>query len=451
MEYNYNGDNNNGENNFSQTNYDRSAFYKTDTDSENFTGSDNLGNNNGGIFSKGIKALLLAIVFICISLIAFAGTSTGISKLVAFSNSLATNEEDITSEDGSESEAESESEAATAESIKIDTVTDVSEVVENAMPSIVAITNIGTYEYQSFFGMTQSYESESAGSGIIMGQDDDNLYIATNNHVVSNADTLTVAFIDGTSVSAEVKGTDATTDLAVISVSKDSISDETKEQIRIAVFADSDDVSQGEFVIAIGNALGYGQSVTTGIVSALDREITVSDDTTGVTVTSELLQTDAAINPGNSGGALLNINGEVIGINSVKTSDTLVEGMGYAIPSTKALTILNELMTRELVDASKVGYLGVSGVDVSEEAANTYGMPQGVYVSKIVSGSAAELAGLQQGDIITGFAGRNITTMEEIQDILQYYEAGTAVDVVIQRSVNGAYEEMTLSVTLGKK
>lgn len=449
MDYN----NNDNQRRDSDTNYTYSDFYKNNTHEQYETPK------RENIFLKGIKAVFLFVVFVCVVVVAFLGASNALKNVrnITSSNEVVgeVNESETDVNDDSEvsSEKETDNDSVTANGgvFDVNTVTDVSEVVDEAMPSIVAITNIGTYTYHNFFGMSQTYESESAGSGIILGQDEEHLYIATNNHVVSNAETLTVTFIDESQVSAEVKGADSSLDLAVISVDLDSISDDTKKVIKKATFAKAGDVKQGEFVIAIGNALGYGQSVTTGIVSALDREVTVSDDTTGTTVTNSLIQTDAAINPGNSGGALLNIRGEVIGINSVKTSETSVEGMGYAIPASTAVNILNELMTREIVQSGSEGYLGVSGVDVSEEVAKTYNMPQGVYISRIVSGSAAEIAGLKQGDIITGFAGRNITAMEEIQDLLQYYAAGTTVDVVVERSVNGNYEEMTFSVTLGNK
>lgn len=445
MDYNnYNNNENSGDGNTYNN------FYKSPDE----TGANNEApGKKDGFFGKLIKAVVLGIVSICVAIASFVGVSQTLERVQSISPEDEISDTDLVEESDTEDVAENASDDSETEgeSIEIMAATNVSDVAANAMPSIVAITNIGTYTYENFFGISQSYESQSAGSGIIMGYDDEKLYIATNNHVVSNAETLTVTFIDDTQVSAEVRGTDSSTDLAVISVDMDSITDETKGKIRTAVFADSSDLKQGEFVIAIGNALGYGQSVTTGIVSALDREVTVSDDTTGTTVTNSLIQTDAAINPGNSGGALLNTNGEVIGINSVKTSDTAVEGMGYAIPSATALSILEELMTREKVEESEAGYLGVSGVDVTSDVADTYSMPQGVYISRIVSGSAAEEAGLQQGDIITGFAGRSITAMEEIQDLLQYYAKGTTVEVVVQRSINGSYEEMTFSVTLGSK
>lgn len=338
------------------------------------------------------------------------------------------------------------------------TVTNVSGIADSVMPSIVSITTISRTQLQVpdiFFGGSQSQsqenESESCGSGIIVSQDEENLYIATNNHVVSGAQTLTVLFSDGKSVNGTVKGTDASSDLAVVSVPLDDISSDTLKTIRTATFGDSSKVKVGETAIAIGNALGYGQSVTSGVISAKDREVSVQSETDGSTVTNELLQTDAAINPGNSGGALLNSKGEVIGINSVKYSETSVEGMGYAIPSSTAVPIIKQLITREVVSGARTAYLGISGVDVTDSVSQTYQMPQGVYVAQVVKGSGADQAGIAQGDIITGFDGRNVTTMEEIQDLMKYLESGSTVEVKIKRAENGEYKEQTLQVTLGSK
>lgn len=330
-------------------------------------------------------------------------------------------------------------------------VTDVSGIVDMAMPSIVSITTISTTTVRSFFGYTQEYESEGCGSGIIISQDEENLYIATNNHVVAGAQTLSVIFADDSLVSAQVKGTDPSSDLAVVSVKLSDLDEETKGNIRTATFGESGRIKVGEPAIAIGNALGYGQSVTKGVISALDREVTVQDETDGSSVTNFLFQTDAAINPGNSGGALLNIRGEVIGINSVKYSQTEVEGMGYAIPADTAIPIIKQLITREVVKGSDSAYFGVSGVDMTEEVAQTYNMPMGVYIAQVVEGSGAYNAGLVQGDIITKFDGRTITAMEDIQNLMRYMSAGTTVEVVYKRAVNGEYVENTVEVTLGKK
>ena len=329
--------------------------------------------------------------------------------------------------------------------------TDVSDIVDEVMPSIVAITNVSQTEYQSFWGQSKTYESTSCGSGIIVSQDNEYLYVATNNHVVEGANSLTVTFANDDTVSAEIKGTDPSTDLAVVKVALSSIKDDTMSEIKVATLGSSDTLKVGESCIAIGNALGYGQSVTTGVISALNREVSVSDSSSSTNYTAELIQTDAAINPGNSGGALLNTAGEVIGINSVKYSDTSVEGIGYAIPMDTAKPIIEELITKEKVDESNSAYLGIVGVDVTSDVAKTYNMPTGVYVAQVMEGAAAEQAGIQKGDIITKFDGKDVTSMEKLSYNMQYYAAGTTVDVVIERSSNGQYEEQTISVTLGKK
>lgn len=329
--------------------------------------------------------------------------------------------------------------------------TDVSDIVDEVMPSIVAITNVSQTEYQSFWGQSKTYESTSCGSGIIVSQDKEYLYVATNNHVVEGANSLTVTFANDDTVSAEIKGTDPSTDLAVVKVALSSIKDDTMSAIKVATLGSSDTLKVGESCIAIGNALGYGQSVTTGVISALNREVSVSDSSSSTNYTAELIQTDAAINPGNSGGALLNTAGEVIGINSVKYSDTSVEGIGYAIPMDTAKPIIEELITNEKVDESNSAYLGITGVDVTSDVAKTYNMPTGVYVAQVMEGAAAEQAGIQKGDIITKFDGKDVTSMEKLSYNMQYYAAGTTVDVVIERSSNGQYEEQTISVTLGKK
>lgn len=329
--------------------------------------------------------------------------------------------------------------------------TDVSDIVKEAMPSIVAITNMTETEYRTWFGQTYSQENDYAGSGIIVSEDEDHLYIATNNHVVAGATTLTVQFCDGNTVAAEVKGTSASNDLAVVQVAKDDIEDETKQQIKIAKINDDGTEEVGEPVIAIGNALGYGQSVTSGIISALEREVTAQDSATGETYTNTLTQTDASINPGNSGGALLNVKGEVIGINSSKMGGDYVDGVGFAIPITTAAPIINELITREKVTEEKAGFLGVTGIDVDDSVSENYNMPSGICVTKVYEGSAAQKAGIQRGDIITAFDGHDVDSMEEIQELLQYHAAGTKVTITISRADNGEYIEQDLEVTLGSK
>ena len=323
---------------------------------------------------------------------------------------------------------------------------DVSDIVENTLPSIVSITNMSVQEVQNFFGGISQQESESAGSGIIISQNDSELLVVTNNHVVEGSDTLTVTFNDGNSVEAQIKGTDSARDLAVVAVPLDKISDDTMNAIKVATLGDSDSLKVGEPAIAIGNALGYGQSVTTGIVSATGRTIDGFD--------GEYIQTDAAINPGNSGGALLNANGEVIGINSAKINSSAVEGMGFAIPISDASDVIQNLMnkeTRSKVSDEERGYLGIKGYDVSEEGAQMYNMPTGVYVKEVMSGGGAEKAGLTKGSIITGFEGSAISGMSSLQEQLQYYKAGEEVTLTVQiPDKNGEYTEKDIKVTLGK-
>lgn len=327
--------------------------------------------------------------------------------------------------------------------------TDVSSIVEQAMPSVVAINNTMLYQGSTWFGQTQTYEVPSSGSGIIVGQNDEELLIVTNNHVVEDSNTLSVVFIDDTSVNAAIKGTDSESDLAVVAVPLKDVPEGTLSQISIATLGDSDDLKVGQGVIAIGNALGYGQSVTVGYVSALNREVKTDRD-----VTRNLLQTDAAINPGNSGGALLNMKGEVIGINAAKYSSTEVEGMGYAIPISKAQDIINNLMTKKTrneVDADKAGYLGIQGQNIDEETARMLDMPTGIFVYKIIEGGAASKTDLREKDIIVKFDDQTVKTMANLQDMLKYYEEGETVDLTVKSLENGAYVERTVTVTLGSK
>ena len=326
---------------------------------------------------------------------------------------------------------------------------DVATIAKNAMPSIVSITNMSVQEVQSFFGGTQQQESTSVGSGIIIGQTDSELLILTNNHVVEGNEKLTVSFVDNESVEANVKGTDSTKDLAVVAVKISDVKDSTMDEIAVATMGDSSKLEVGEQVVAIGNALGYGQSLTVGYISALDREIT---DENGIQHT--YIQTDAAINPGNSGGALLDLNGNVIGINAAKNASTEVEGMGFAIPISKAQEILNNLMTkktREAVDESAQGYLGIQGTNIDANASKEYGMPVGIYVYKIVEGGAAANSDLKEKDIITKFDGQSVTNMEELKQMLTYYEGGSTVSLTVQSLVNGSYVEHEVQITLGTK
>lgn len=348
----------------------------------------------------------------------------------------------------------------------------VAAVAQASMPSVVAITTVSVQEIPSFFGYSsRQYKSASTGSGIIVGDNDDELLIATNNHVVDGATTLSVCFIGDDvanaetetvnagdngdlnvedAVSAKIKGTDADNDLAVVAVKKSDIPEDTLNQIKIAQIGSSDDLAVGQQVVAIGNALGYGQSVTSGWISALNRTISTDDGTNS----TGLIQTDAAINPGNSGGALLNMKGELIGINSAKYADSAVEGMGYAIPISKAKPILEELMnreTREKVDSSKKGYLGVSLASLTTEAIEMYNMPTGAFVRNVENDSPAQEAGICKGDIIVKFDGQKVSDGDDLLDKLQYYKSGEKIEAVIARATNGEYEENTIELILGTR
>lgn len=468
--------NNTGTSEGSDERYSRS-YYKTPYEDQdiyiNGSQGGGQGNNNkkkknkGGFGKKLITVAILAIVgggLAGASFEAVRYVSNGFNQAQIASTDLTGIEEGSNESQNSLNEIQStvgdDQTIASTETTQLATsVTDVSSVVEAVMPSVVSITNLSTTQVQvpdyfsGFGGGTQGgniyeQEQESSGSGIIIGKNDSELLIVTNNHVVSDATTLSVGFVDGSVVEAKIKGTDSDTDLAVIAVSLEDIDSNTLNEIKIAELGDSDELKVGQAAIAIGNALGYGQSVTTGVISAVDREVTVDN------VTSSLIQTDAAINPGNSGGALLNMQGQVIGINSVKYASTEVEGMGYSIPISTAIPIIEELVTmetRDKVDSADTGYLGIAGVDVSEEAASTYNMPTGVYVAQVVEGSAAETAGIKKGDIITKFDGSSVTSMESLQDALQYYAAGSTVVITVQTAQDGEYQEKDITVTLGRK
>lgn len=326
--------------------------------------------------------------------------------------------------------------------------TDVTNVAEKVMPAMVSIVNKYTIT-SSFFGQTFSEDQASSGSGIVVGETDTELLIVSNNHVVADAETLEVTFIDGSVAEAHIKGLDSSMDLAVIAVKLENISDETRGAITIATLGNSDDLKLGEPVVAIGNALGYGQSVTDGIISALNRELTLDDGSKGVFV-----QTNAAINPGNSGGALLNMNGEVIGINSNKIGGTAIEGMGYAIPISSANPIIADLMerqTRSKVAEDQIGYMGIAPQEVTEQISQMFNMPEGIYLQSVEEGSAAEKAGLLAGDIITKFDGQRITSYAELQSVLQYYAVGDSAKITVQRPENGQYTEHEVQITLGKR
>ena len=325
------------------------------------------------------------------------------------------------------------------------------------MPSIVSITNMSVQEVQNYFGGTSKQESECAGTGIIISQNDSELLVVTNNHVVAGSDTLTVTFADGNSVEANIKGTDSEYDVAVVAVPLDSISEDTKKAISVATLGDSTELKVGEPAIAIGNALGYGQSVTTGVISALNRSVSETDQTTGGTTESsvKLNQTDAAINPGNSGGALVYASGEVIGINSSKLVGDSVEGVGYAIPISDVSDLIENLMNQETktkVAEADQGAIGIKGMSVSTEYSQQLNMPEGVYVSEVTKGGGAEKAGMTRGCIITGINGTTVSSKDDLQEQLQYYAKGDEVDLTIQvPQSNGEYQEQSVTVILGAK
>lgn len=334
---------------------------------------------------------------------------------------------------------------------------DVSDIVDRVMPSIVSITNMSVEEVRSFFGGVTEQTSESAGTGIIISQNDSELLIVTNNHVVEGSNTLTVTFEDETSVEANIKGTNAEYDVAVIAVPLESIPDETMDVISVATLGDSTALKVGEPAIAIGNALGYGQSVTTGVISALNRSVSETDSQTGQTVESsaKLIQTDAAINPGNSGGALVNASGEVIGINSSKLIGETVEGVGYAIPISDVSDLIQELMNQETktkVDEADQGVIGITGMDVPAEYSEQLNMPNGVYVTEVSPNGGAAAAGMTRGCIITAINGTSVDSMSALQEQLQYYAKGETVTLTIQvPQTNGEYAEQSVGVTLGAK
>ena len=407
-----------------------------------------------------IFGLVAAVVFQAANFAADRFLNTGKSS-VQIKTTDSVDLQEMASEDSTADKVLSDSENGT-----------VAAVAQASMPSVVAITTVSVQEIPSFFGYSShQYKSASTGSGIIVGDNDDELLIATNNHVVDGATTLSVCFIGDDvanaetetvnagdngdlnvedAVSAKIKGTDADNDLAVVAVKKSDIPEDTLNQIKIAQIGSSDDLAVGQQVVAIGNALGYGQSVTSGWISALNRTISTDDGTNS----TGLIQTDAAINPGNSGGALLNMKGELIGINSAKYADSAVEGMGYAIPISKAKPILEELMnreTREKVDNSKKGYLGVSLANLTTEAIEMYNMPTGAFVRSVEDDSPAQEAGICKGDIIVKFDGQKVSDGDDLLDKLQYYKSGEKIEAVIARATNGEYEENTIELILGTR
>jgi serine protease Do len=397
---------------------------------------------HGGYFRKAVVSVSLGLFFGLFAGIGFYAVQQGTGMLKTGTDTAVVDE--VTSEASTESSQSTPQLATNVTYVE----SDVSDVVEKVMPAMVSIVNNFT-ETANVFGQQYTQEEAASGSGIIVGKTDDELLIVSNNHVVESADTLTVTFIDGSEAQAQVKGLDSDMDLAVIAVSLNDLSDDTKNAITVATLGSSDDLKLGEPVIAIGNALGYGQSVTNGIVSALNREITLDNGATGT-----FIQTNAAINPGNSGGALLNMNGEVIGINSNKIGGTAVEGMGYAIPITSASPIIADLMerqTRTKVAEDEVGYIGISLQEVTSQISQMYNMPEGIYVVSVEEGSAAANAGIMKGDIITKFDGSSISSYSDLQKTLQYYAVGDSATITVQRPQNGEYVSIELNLTLGSR
>ena len=389
-------------------------------------------NNKNGMGKKAAKLVASAAVFGLVAGACFVGVSVAKDKLYP---STADRIETTSGTTSAKSETSSSGSSSSS--------SNVASVVNEVMPSVVSITS--TIQSSNYYGFG-TQESEGAGSGFIVAKTKDNLMIATNNHVVSDATSLTVGFADDTTAKATVVGTDSSADLAVISVKIKDIKDSTASKIKVATLGSSDDLKVGEEVVAIGNALGYGQSVTTGVVSAKNREVSLTDGT------MNLLQTDAAINPGNSGGVLINMDGQVVGINNAKLEDTSVEGMGYAIPITTAKTILTDLMNANSVSTKDAAFLGVVGRDINESYSSALGIPSGIYVSQVVSGSPAEKAGISAGDVITKFEGNNVSTMSGLKEKLALKKANTKVKITFKRAnQSGTYEEKTVTVTLGKK
>ncbi|MBR1629515.1 MAG: trypsin-like peptidase domain-containing protein, partial [Lachnospiraceae bacterium] len=403
---------------------------------------------SSGMGSKLGKAVALGLAFGLAGGVAFTGVSQVSNRLTAN-----TAQEEIAKPQETTPAASSDAGSNTIGNTAVSnatTVNDVSDIAQNVMPSIVQVSVMTVTEYRNWFGQVGEYESEGAGSGIIIDQDDDYLYIATNNHVVSGAKELTITFNNDEAVEAEILGTDSRTDLAVVKVKLKDIPKETMDHIKVATVGSSENLEVGSSVVVIGNALGYGQSVTTGVISALERDVELMSDD-GTPISNRLIQTDAAVNPGNSGGALLNMNGEVIGVVSAKYADTEVEGMGYAIPISDASEIITGLIKGEDVSAAAKGngaYLGIAGVDVNEQTARQYNMPTGVYVSQAVEGKGAEAAGIQKGDVITKFNEKKISSMRDIQDALAECMPGDTVKITIQREGIMGYTEMEADVEL---
>ena len=434
---------------------------ENETNNENMMAAEQNSFNGKKPSSKNKKAAKLAkkIGAIALSAVLFGGVAGGTFQAVNHFAGSTTATATTTTAQQTTSNSSLLKAAATSSSSTSTGTMDVSTIAKNAMPSIVSITNQSVQEVQNYFSMfgygaqtPQTEETTSCGSGIIIGKNDSELLIATNNHVIDGAETVSVSFVDNETYEATIKGTDSDKDLAVVAVPLSSISSDTMSKISVATIGDSSKLEVGEQVVAIGNALGYGQSVTTGIVSATNRTLDSEDSSEASYDGISLIQTDAAINPGNSGGALLNMNGEVIGINSAKLASTEVEGMGYAIPISRVSDIIENLMneqTRTKVAAEDQGTIGIKCLDVSSQIQQAYNMPAGIYISEVTSGGAAENAGLKSGYVLTSFDGHSITSTSELKSLLQYYSAGETIEVEVQVPDNGSYETKTFSLTLG--
>lgn len=455
--------------NQNNTNKPQEYFYSAGSSNYQYNSSNNSTpggkkpKKSGGFFKKAVAAVCLGVLF---------GASTGIAFSIPTymaNQSLQQSRQALEAQQKQAAELNQQNTSSTglstttsslanATTIQASTANDVTAIANSCLPSVVSITNKGVTEVQTMFG-TYQQDSESSGSGIIIGSNDKELLIVTNYHVVSSSNELSVVFSydedneNPSLVSAKLKGYEAEKDLAVISVSQEDITDEMRSQIKIATVGDSSTLQLGQEVVAIGNALGYGQSVTTGIISALNREVSVSAEDGG-TITNRLIQTDAAINPGNSGGALLNMNGELIGINSVKVASSSVEGMGYAIPISDVKSIIEELMlkeTRDVVAEEDQGYLGIAGTDVTSDISKVYNMPVGVFISQVYEDSPAAAAGLKKNDIITKFDGQTVKTMTDLKVMLTYYRAGETIEVIAMVQDSQGYTEKTFTLTLGTK
>ena len=425
-------------------------------DNENVNQAETTKEKKMGFFSKLLVSISLGLFFGMFAAIGFVGVQQASNALT--SKEAVVVEEEEATQNAEEEESQEQDLGAEAEipliqqtgsaEVYTNLHTGVSDIVVDVMPAMVSIINNYT-EVTSYWGQTYKEELSSSGSGIIVAESSEELLIVSNQHVVADADQLLVTLIDETQVEAQVKGVDAEMDLAVLSIKLDDLRPKTKEAIAVARLGDSDELILGEQVIAIGNALGYGQSVTVGYVSALDRQIEIEDGDLRT-----FIQTDAAINPGNSGGALLNAKGEVIGINSNKIGGTAIEGMGYAIPITDASPIIAELMERQIrnkVDEANLGYLGITYQEVTDQISQMYGMPKGVYVVSVLEGTGAEAAGMVMGDVIVNFDGYKVRSFDDLQDALQYYAVGDSATITVMRAVKGQYTAIELNITLGER